>query len=494
MKLQLNHSYLIASGLFLLLSLVFFLIIFFQQHGFTYPLDDPYIHLSISDNFAHRGIWGISGGEFSASSSSPVWTLILSFFALFPINSLFVPLVINIFVVLGLVYFLKSKKIEDPIIFSILFLTPLIPLVFTGMEHIIQVFISLFLFLFLLEKNSSTPRFVYLLLFISGGIRYEFLFFAVCLGFFHSLQTKSFLPLITFIFTVALIPIFFGIIHIMNSWDFLPSGVMIKGNHLFFHNTSKFFLIGFRNLLTTPHIFIPLMILTLYLAYLNIIKTVQIQTVTYTSFGFLLSVSLLHLFFAQKAWFYRYETYLIPMIILFSFRLIQKNHRWVLILILFPMVIRSFQAHRDIPLASQNIHDQQKRLSLFLKEVPGKKVLLNDAGLMTWKTGIQFYDFYGLGTRYFYKQARDKNWDLNKLEYYIYNNKITLALIYKNWFENRFGKIPDTWRQIGVHQIKNNIICGNSSVHIYVLPSGTKSINKFISKCNRYLSNACAPE
>src|SRR5687768_15402526 len=64
-------AYATASGLVLLIILIQ------NSGGFSYSLDDPYIHLALSENLL-RGHYGINPMEFSAPSSSIGYPFLLS--------------------------------------------------------------------------------------------------------------------------------------------------------------------------------------------------------------------------------------------------------------------------------------------------------------------------------------------------------------------------------------------------------------------------------
>src|SRR5580658_2443457 len=45
---------------------------------FIYPLDDVYINMAMAKNVALHGVWGISPYQFTSSTSTPLFVLLLS--------------------------------------------------------------------------------------------------------------------------------------------------------------------------------------------------------------------------------------------------------------------------------------------------------------------------------------------------------------------------------------------------------------------------------
>lgn len=74
-----------------------------NQGHLVYALDDPDIHMAMAKNFAQHGVWGISRYEFSSSSSSLLWTLLLS-----------------------AIYFILGANESSPFILNVIFATAII--------------------------------------------------------------------------------------------------------------------------------------------------------------------------------------------------------------------------------------------------------------------------------------------------------------------------------------------------------------------------------
>ena len=122
--------------------------------GNAYVNDDTYIHMALARNLAQHGVWGITRYEFSGSSSSPLWTLLLAAcYRLFGAGVL-IPLVLNALLAGAVAavthQLLRRQGLEPPALrfvatAAVVFLAPVPLLVFCGMEHTLHVLLTLLL-------------------------------------------------------------------------------------------------------------------------------------------------------------------------------------------------------------------------------------------------------------------------------------------------------------------------------------------------------------
>src|SRR5579872_515524 len=109
-----------------------------------YPLDDSYIHMSIAKNLGLHGVWGVTRNEFTSSSSSPLWILLLAaLYRIFGVHE-WMPVVLNVAVgvlVLSVVYRRVSRSGGPAFTTTLLlcFLVPIPMLALSGMEHLVHV-------------------------------------------------------------------------------------------------------------------------------------------------------------------------------------------------------------------------------------------------------------------------------------------------------------------------------------------------------------------
>ncbi|TMQ49353.1 MAG: hypothetical protein E6K73_10225, partial [Candidatus Eisenbacteria bacterium] len=142
-------------------------ILWLNQGTFTYTLDDPYLHLSLAENIA-AGHYGINRDDVAAPSSSVLWPYLLAPFSRLPFGYL-VPLFLNYAASLGTIALLgrmistslegsNEKPVKLGVVFLVVFLilaANLVGLAFTGMEHSLQVLLSVALVAGLIEETTT---------------------------------------------------------------------------------------------------------------------------------------------------------------------------------------------------------------------------------------------------------------------------------------------------------------------------------------------------
>jgi hypothetical protein len=271
----------------LILSLLFGLLLatsFYQNQGhLVYALDDAYIHMAMARNFSLYGVWGITRYGFASSSSSILWTLLLSFtYYLFGVSQI-APLLWNLlFAVLVLwvayailTHYKLAPALKLAALLAIIFLIPLPALILSGMEQNLQTLLALlatFLAARVLsgEAPSTAARDSTLLLVLAPlvtAVRFEgmFLILAIC-GLL--LLRKRWFYALAFVVCGFLPVVIYGIISVSHGWFWLPSSVLLKGVTPDLRSLSGLFLSlainAFVNLHLGLHVFVLLIAVLLF--------------------------------------------------------------------------------------------------------------------------------------------------------------------------------------------------------------------------------------
>jgi hypothetical protein len=506
-----KHWALIASIGVLWITVTVLLIFSIRQNQghLVYALDDPYIHMAIAKNFAQHGIWGITKYGFTSSSSSLLWTLLLSsiyFFVGVIDVTTFILNVIFATITICLVYVLL-RQYELPTFYtfvallSIIFFTPLIALIFSGMEHTLHILITIpFVYISakILSKEKSTLLESSSLLLLAPLVtmaRYEGLFLILVICTLFIIRKR--LLYSSFLFVLAIIPIaIYGMISISNGWDFLPNSVLLKGNTPMFSliGIAKFFYHFSKHMMTTPHILILVMgALILFIFQFNKQKTLwkdsTVMLIIFTATTFL------HMLFARTGWFFRYEAYLVALGIFviaiamrgylpkkisieFDKSLIPKYVAIVLciFLVISPFAVRGFMSLKRTSQATTNIYEQQYQMGSFLKQFyQEESVAANDIGAINYLADIKCLDLWGLGSLEVARTKRDGGYDTQKVYNLAKQNNIKIAIVYDHWFEGNC-EIPSEWIKVGEWEISNNV-CGGDTVSLYAVdPEGESKL------------------
>ncbi len=474
---------------------------------FIYPLDDTFIHMQLAKNLALHHTWGINIGQFSAASSSLLYTVVLAiFFSLFGVHTI-IPFLLNsvaaIVLLAALHQWLRRQAVpfngQLVILGLVIFLTPLATLIMSGMEHTLQ---CLFSFLFIthfsdwvLKENKKIqttflPWDILLLGVLNVAIRYEGLFviaIATLILLFRR-DIKNSLLLVLF----SLIPlIVFGLYSITHGGFFLPNSVLVKSDNL---PASLFGLIKYLNNILIEKLtfsragIAPLamqrILIILPICYLVFRKNLKANSSYATMLILIFGYALLHMALAATGWFYRYEAYLVLLGVLiiafFAIRFVRPDQLfplrlpqifvYVLVFFLcFPIILRSATAFSKSVASCINIYDQQYQMARFCKSnYEGQVVAANDIGALSFYTKDTILDLWGLANNQVAKSRKGNYWTAGFLDSLVRNNHTSIAIVYDKWFSDSLLK---KWKKVATWQIINNVVCGDSIVSFYAIDS-----------------------
>jgi hypothetical protein len=406
-KALLQHWPLYAAILILSLLVGLILAISFvqNQRHLVYAFDDAYIHMAMARNFSQYGVWGVTRYGFTSSSSSILWTLLLSLtYYLFGVSQI-APLLWNLlFAVLVLwaadailTWYKLSPALRLAALLAMIFLIPLPTLILSGLEQTLQTLLAM-LVTFLAarvlsdEAPSTALRDSILLLMLAPlvtGVRFEgmFLILAIC-GLFLIRKRWSF----TLAFGVCgFLPVVIsGIISVLHGWFWLPSSVLLKG--VFPNLTSVGGLVlslivsAYVNLELAPHVLV-LLIAALLFYMVACDKGCGPFASRQVMGAILLLTALPHVEFVQVPRLYRYDAYLLALGVLFltsQFPIVVSdlpirppfNGKLVpkylaagaLVLLLFlPLGMKGLRLLWFLPQCTTNILEQQYQMGLFLR-------------------------------------------------------------------------------------------------------------------------------
>ncbi len=471
---------------------------------FVYVLDDPYIHMAMARNIARHGAWGVTPFEFSNSSSSPLWLMMITAWYIIGGVSEMAPLVLNLLfgaLLLLLCHgvlrrFLGRSVTVALVLLAIIVLTPLVPVAMTGLEHLLHATVAL-AFLYLASdiiagadggSRISLPEIALLAMApILTAARYEGMFLiasAALLLFFRRKRLYAVLLVVA-----GLLPVIaYGLFSTSHGWEFLPNSLLLKGNvpHATLTGIAK--LVGLQALKAfalSPHLLV-LTVAGLAILYLRYARIGNLRDTVSTMLLVTLFTTVLHLQFARTGWFYRYEAYLMVMWmvaigaalpdlgralmpVLGRGRLSMVLAAAIPVLGMAPLVERSVRAYAEAPRASGNIYEQQYQMGLFLRKFfEGRGVAANDIGAINFLADIRCLDLWGLGSIDVARAKMRGSYGTAEIEQLARRKKIDIAVVYDEWYAE-YGGLPRSWSKVGEWTISDNVIAGGTTVSFYAV-------------------------
>ncbi len=503
----------ISLSIFFAVCIIYYMLSIPKTDGhYIYPIDDAYIHLAMAKNFALYEMWGVTRYKFSSTSSSPLFTLLLSFLIKIFGNNNQIPLYLNVAFGAGTVYvlnlyfssvFYKVKSIVLSVLFT-LFISVLHVQVLSGMEHVFHVFLfALNIFCLTRLENKKAVFGFYFSLALMGLVRFESMFyFAVLASAFIILKKweRSFYILLAGFIPIAV----FCCINYQQDGYFFPNSVVVKGTKLAFdsrfpHQLKQIFLDNFLLNVSFYKIgFFPILICTI-LIYRDF-KKKKFNDAVQDNF-ILMVISLVmvcHAMFADLKGLFRYEAYLltgfsmavIPKVNGFieDSRCYFKKEKAISFLIIMNVVLlfyKCFSAHFMLSEGGKNIYEQQIQSAKFLLTYYNEsKVVANDIGAITYFTDIHLLDTAGLASLETIPFNENKRKPDLAFEHFLtgfaLNNRYDIAVIYDAWLT---VYIPKNWKKAAVLKIKNPVTVAEDEVSVYAVdPAGETELKQNVRK------------
>ena len=387
--------YFFPTLLMLLPLVAIFLQIMRLTHGnFTYTLDDPYIHLALAENL-WGGWYGINLGEVSAPSSSVIWPFMLAPFAILGTWFAYAPLVLNALflaasgVVLMRIFMKQSLLVASLLAFSLMLFMNLYGLVFSGMEHNLQVLLVLLIAHGLLDsaslgKSSKSRALFYMALVALPLVRYEGLAISVPVLMYGFFQGERKWAVIASLMLLAILGLFTYFLY-ANGLGYFPTSVMAKSAHASSSSTLSNLM---SNIKKYGFMLVPVAMICVHTFKTNRYFACMIALVT-----------LLHFVLGRHGWFGRYEVYYVIFILAISFRYLldARKDMWVVVFVLPLAFANLIKVTLQTPMASSNIYNQQVQMAEVAR-ILDERVAVNDLGLVALESKQFVLDLAGLGS------------------------------------------------------------------------------------------------
>ncbi|MBP2618446.1 hypothetical protein [Chryseobacterium jejuense] len=509
------RSFLLSFILFFSVCLLYYINSVLKTEGhYIYPLDDAYIHLAMAKNFALYEVWGMTKYQFSSTSSSPLFTYMLSVLIKIFGNNDQIPLYFNVIFSIGILYVLSEyyaevfkevKKTALAVLFTAFFIV--LPLnILSGMEHVFQVFlfvVNIFCFSHYKDKKLAVFGFYFSLL-LMGLVRFESMFYFVILAFMFAFVRKWKEAL--FVLLLGFIPIIaFCACNYQQDGYFFPNSVVVKGTKLSLDANilGQLKVILLDNLLLNISFYkigiFPLLLCLVFVS--RDFKTKTVKEVLKDNFLLIVFslVMICHAMFADLKGLLRYEAYILTgfcMVLIprckelfFNFTDYIKKESLVSLFIaanVFLMLYKCWVAHPIMSNGGKNIYEQQVQSAKFLHQFYNtSKVVANDIGAVSYYTNIHLLDIAGLGsveTIHFNenKKAFDQKFGIF-LSKYCLDHQYDIAVVYEGWMQ---GYVPSYWKKAGTLKIEDKITVARLEVSIYSI--NTKNLEELKQNIKKF--------
>ncbi len=456
----------------------------------VYPLDDSYIHMALGRTLATSGVWGVQPSDWSAASSSPLYTVMLAGLSLLWPTSLldfsFAPLLLNMAVGVTLLYRLRRSLGAA----ALLFLAgPLVPLTLLGMEHLLHILLVLPLAtLGVAALSQPRPRYAALALLTIAAVscRYESLVVTLMLCGFSLLRRRWILAAL-FPLASALPLCACGALWMAHGGWFEPNSLLLKAPLP--HGSLRLVAAGILNTLhlnfyrkSYPSAVTLIAITTITalhtLGALAASRSSGRQLTPAVLLGILAVVSSAAQYcFGSVGWLYRYEAWLLMLNAVACLALLPGRAMIaVLALVLLP---RAYLDTRDTQTApTDRLYQHFAAADFVATFYPHRTVAVNDLGIMAWFSHATVLDVFGLGSNEPVAMRRAHDYDADAVARWTARRHVAVAILEPCWSE--IARItPASWSLVETWQFPRNTVFYDRTVGFYApTPDGAAILRR----------------
>lgn len=455
----------VCHGFWLLLCLLGVLGITSLSDGhFSYTVDDSYIHLAVAEEIA-KGNYGVNPGEFSAPSSSVLWPFLLAPFVSFSWGQ-FVPLVLGVVSIsLSIAIVLRRLRVLLPdtagdkggaafarvlCTAAILMLANATWIVFTGLEHGLQLLATFATVDAILANLAGERQRPWHTLAICAGplVRYENLSISGSAAFFFLLQGRWGRASALVGLPIVLLGGFSAFL-LHHGYSAVPNSVLVKsgGGSLLTNFAGKIE----NNLMDGRGV-----LLAVFLTPLLGVAWIRRPWDKVGMAALSLALGgLLHLLVRGGDFQHRYDPYILSGLFFGGLGILfGLAPRWnpamlsrlaaILGLFAFAATFQYLRYTLRIPIAGNNIYEQQYQMHRFVTEFWKQPVAVNDLGWVSYANENHVLDLWGLASKEALvarKNRKGTDWMAELTR----EKGAGLAMIYTGWF----GGVPPAWERVG---------------------------------------------
>jgi hypothetical protein len=467
----------------------------------SYALDDAYIQMAMAKTLAQHGTWGLTPYQFTSSTSSPLWVLLLAACdRVFGVTDR-APAILEVLCAVALVVacdrVLRRLDVKPRprtlALVAVVILTPVVPIAFCGLEHLLHatacVWFAAEVAACLGPRASAPPAWrLALTATLMVAARYEgvFLLGPAVLLLAADLQRRR----AVLVAIAGLAPaIVYGLFSLRHGWRFLPSSILLKAQLPHEGWAGVLAALGGNCVLAlsaAPHVLVLVLAGTALLVH-TYRRRREWRQPSVVLLALALAATLLHLQLARIGWFYRYEGYLVALWIValgvawpdvgaeligaLSSPRTRTLGGLVLALAAVPLLGRAARAHVDTPAAAAEIHGQQFQMGLFARRFfDGRVVAVNDIGAVSFLANVRVVDLVGLGTKEILDAQLAGMDDATRLAL-AEAQGAEIAILYERWLPP-VSALGRSWRRVGTWTIPTQVAAGDTTVTFFAIAPG----------------------